>query len=294
MEVGLTLTGSAGADSAWDGLAADTTQTDSLLIGPAADSLAADTTMAIGTPPESALVRPTVVLPPGGGELLPGSTEPFGAGERLTFTVQYGFINAGKAALEVSEVRKYHGRSVYALVARAESNGFIDKFYKVRNRIESLMDRDGRFSWRYYENRREGKYRKQQEILFDQDKREARYPDGATFPLPPGAQDALSSFYYTRYLPLPIGGSVFFDYHASRKSIPLEVKVLRRERIDTPAGKFNCVVIEPILKAGGVFKNKGRLWIWLTDDDRRIPVQMKSKVSIGSVSVILTELQPGA
>jgi hypothetical protein len=87
---------------------------------------------------------------------------------------------------------------------------------------------------------------------------------------------------------------VLFDYHASRKSQPLEVRVLGRDRVSTAGGVFNCVVIEPVLKAGGIFKNKGRLVIWLTDDERRMPVMMKSKVAIGSISVVLTEAKSGA
>ncbi len=165
--------------------------------------------------------------------------------------------------------------------------------YKVRNRIESTWDRDGRFSWRYAENRREGGYRVQEEILFDYPKREALYRNGTRFPIPDRCQDALSAFYYTRTQALPIGGSIVFDYHASRKSLPLEVRILGRDRMKTPAGTFDCVVIEPVLKAGGIFKNKGRLLIWLTADDRRIPVRMRSKVTIGSVDVILQEFAAG-
>ena len=69
--------------------------------------------------------------------------------------------------------------------------------------------------------------------------------------------------------------------------------MLGREQVETPAGTFKCVAIEPILKAGGIFKNKGRLVIWLTDDERRMPVLMKSKVAIGSISVVLQEFQAG-
>jgi len=72
------------------------------------------------------------------------------------------------------------------------------------------------------------------------------------------------------------------------------VRVLGREKVDTPAGKFDCIAIEPMLKAGGIFKNKGRLVIWITDDDRRMPVLMRSKVSIGSISVVLQEFRSGA
>jgi hypothetical protein len=229
-------------------------------------------------------------------EVLPPVAQPFRAGEWLRFTVHYGFINAGSAYLEVPEVREWNGRPVYKLVATAKSNNFIDNVlrYKVRNRIESLWDSTGHFSWRYSESRREGKHHAQSEILFDYGKQEARYQDGKTFPIPPEVQDALSSFYFTRTQALPLGGSVFFDYHASRKSVPLEVKVLGRETVETPAGTFACVVVEPILKAGGIFKNKGRLVIWLTDDERRMPVLMKSKVMIGSISATLVEAKRGA
>ena len=65
-------------------------------------------------------------------------------------------------------------------------------------------------------------------------------------------------------------------------------------RVVTPAGAFDCVAIEPVLKAGGIFKSKGRLVIWLTDDEHRMPVLMKSKVAIGSISVVLQEARNGA
>ena len=248
-----------------------------------------------GQVPDTSEITASVSLPePGQQEVLPAVNEPFREGEFLKFSVKYGGISAGSAYLEVPQIREWNGSQAYTLVARAESNGFVSRFYKVRNRIESVWDKRGRFSWRYSENRREGGHKAKNQIVFDHQRHEARYESGQTFPIPPQVQDALSSFYYTRFQALPIGGSVVFDYHASRKSQPLEVRVLGREKVTTPAGSFNCVVIEPILKAGGIFKNKGRLVIWLTDDDRRIPVMMRSKVAIGSISVVLQEARSGA
>lgn len=227
-------------------------------------------------------------------EVLPAVAMPFRPGESLRFSVQYGFIKAGSAWLEVPEVSTWNGKPVYRLVARAESNGFFDKMYKVRNRIESFWDKDSLFSWRYFEDRHEGHFKANDTLWFDPGIREVRYKNGQTYPIPPHVQDALSAFYYTRFQALPLGGAVTFDYHASRKSAPMEVRVLGRQTVKTPAGKFNCVVIEPLLKAGGIFKNKGRLVIWLTDDDRRMPVLMKSKVLIGSISVVLQEAKTPA
>lgn len=226
-------------------------------------------------------------------ETLAASPHPFRAGESLHFSVQYGFIHAGSAWLEVPEVIDWNGNPSWRLVARAESNSFFDKMYRVRNRIESVWDQRGQFSWRYFEDRHEGHYTANDTIVYDTTARTARYKNGETYPIPAGVQDALSSFYYTRFQALPIGGSVLFDYHASRKSAPMEVRVLGRDQVKTPAGKFNCVMIEPILKAGGIFKNKGRLVIWLTDDERRMPVLMKSKVLIGSISVVLQDVKAG-
>ncbi len=226
-------------------------------------------------------------------DTLPAVARPFKAGESLRFSVQYGFIHAGSAWLEVPEVRDWNGHPSWRLVARAESNSFFDKVYKVRNRIESLWDQESRFSWRYFEDRHEGRYTANDTIVYEPDSLRMRYKNGQSYPVPGPVQDALSSFYLTRFHALPIGGRITFDYHASRKTAPMEVRVLGRERVKTPAGRFNCVVLEPLIKAGGIFKNKGRLVIWLTDDERRMPVLMKSKVKIGSVKVVLQEVKTG-
>ena len=243
---------------------------------------------------DSADIASSVQVPgPGQHELLPAPARALRAGESLRFSVQYGFIHAGSAWLEIPEVRQYQGHEVYLLVARAESNAFFSRLYKVRERIESYWDRHGLYSRRYVEDRREGKFRQQNDIVFDTVRNEAVYSDGRSFPVPARVQDALSAFYYFRTQALPLGGSIVFHYHASRKSQPLQVRVLGRERIETPAGSFSCVAVEPVLKAGGIFKSSGRLVIWVTDDERRMPVLMKSKVAIGSISVVLVEARAG-
>ena len=235
-------------------------------------------------PAPDSVTSSTVVIPP--------PEHPIHAGESLRFSVQWGFIHAGSAWLEVPEIVDWNGVPCWRLVARAESKAFFN-LYPVHNRIESLWDEKSRFSWRYFEDRHEGHYTANDTMVTDTITSTVRYKNGETFPIPRGAQDALSAFYYTRFQPLPVGGSITFDYHASRKSAPLEVRVLGRETIKTRAGRFNCIIIEPILKAGGIFKNNGRLVIWLTDDERRMPVKMKSKVLIGSISVLLQDFKTG-
>jgi hypothetical protein len=93
--------------------------------------------------------------------------------------------------------------------------------------------------------------------------------------------------YYVRTLPLEPGQSISIANHTDGKNYPLIVKVLGRERVKVDAGEFDCIVVEPILRGPGVFQQKGRLTVWLTDDHRRMPVLMKSKVVIGHVAAIL-------
>jgi hypothetical protein len=71
------------------------------------------------------------------------------------------------------------------------------------------------------------------------------------------------------------------------------VRVLRKEEVKVPAGKFNAVVIQPIIKSRGIFSEDGRAEIWLTDDDRRMMVQMKSSLSFGSLNLYLKSYTPG-
>jgi hypothetical protein len=103
--------------------------------------------------------------------------------------------------------------------------------------------------------------------------------------------DVLSAFYYVRTVPLPTGATLSIPTHDNKKSYEMVVKVHKRERVEVPAGKFDCVLVEPMLKSEGVFKSKGSILVWLSDDARRIPVLVKSKIPVGSVSVSLTDLR---
>jgi hypothetical protein len=103
------------------------------------------------------------------------------------------------------------------------------------------------------------------------------------------AVDILSSLYLVRAKALKIGEDVLLDIH-SGKNWPLVVKVLRRETVKVAAGKFDCFVVEPHLRNHGLFVQKGRkLTVWITADERRIPVRMEAEILIGSVSAELKD-----
>ncbi|MEZ5360471.1 MAG: DUF3108 domain-containing protein [Candidatus Zixiibacteriota bacterium] len=216
----------------------------------------------------------------------------FGVGEKLTFDINYGFINAGTATMEVADLIDYNGRPAYQIVTTANSNKFFSSFYPVKDRVESIMDAVGMFSWRFEKELREGKYRANRQYEIDQINHSVVYEQD-TIALEPYVQDALSALYYIRTQPLKVGESVYIDNFTDGKKFALEVKVHRKETIKTEAGKFDCLVVEPLMQSAGVFKHEGKLTVWLTDDRVRMPVLMKSKVLVGSISAELTDYTLG-
>lgn len=224
---------------------------------------------------------------------VPLARVPYGPGERLVFSIDYGPVNAGEGTLEVRSVIDSGGHNCYLVESRASSNRFFSTFYMVRDKVVSHIDTRQLFS-RYFSKRlREGDYRQTLEIRFDQLAGKAHYADGRTFDTLPGIHDVLSAFYYARTLALEPGSTYQVTTHSSRKNYPLEVIVHGRERVRVPAGEFDCLVIEPVILGDGLFQHEGKLTIWLTDDERRMPVLMKTKVKVGSIDASLKEFTAG-
>ena len=216
----------------------------------------------------------------------------FGVGEQLSFDINYGFINAGTATMEVLRLIEYSGRPCYQVVTRANSNSFFSTFYAVDDRVESVIDAIGLFSWRFEKNLREGSYRSDRMYAFNQREHFTVYK-GDTIEVAPWVQDAISVLYYVRSQELKVGASLFVDNFTDGENYPLEVKILKKENITVKAGNFDCIVVEPLTQSVGVFRHEGRLKVWLTDDRLKMPVLMKSKILVGSVSAELTGYKLG-
>jgi hypothetical protein len=213
---------------------------------------------------------------------------PFGEGEKLVFSVQYSLVTAGDATLEVRNLAQIDGRTCYRVLSDARTNKFFSALFKVRDRFESYIDTTELYSLRYEKHIREGRFKRDEKVVFDQDAHTATYDDKVVA-IAPRTQDVLSALYYTRTLPLEVGQAITLANHTDGKNYPLVVKVHRRETVTVDAGTFDCLVVEPILRGPAIFSQKGRLTVWLTDDRYRMPVLMKSKVLIGHVSAVLKE-----
>jgi hypothetical protein len=141
----------------------------------------------------------------------------------------------------------------------------------------------------------EGSHKRDKELTFDHKMGKAYYIDHrngekATIDILPNTYDAYSSFYYLRSLKLEVGKSVFVSMLDNKKLWDVEVQVVKKEKLNTILGEVNTIQVRPIMKSEGIFERKGAIDIWLTDDERRIPVKMKTKIKIGSITATLVKV----
>lgn len=217
----------------------------------------------------------------------------FGVGEYLEYGINYGMISAGWATMSIPEVIECDSKKCYRLISIAHSNDFVSMFYTIRDTVESRIDTQGIFSRYFRKHLREGGYKTDKITIFDQ-KQHLAITGKDTIVTYAFVQDALSSLYYIRTQKLEPGKDIFIDNHTDKKNYPLKVIVYDREKIEVPAGKFNCLVVEPVMRYEGIFKAKGRIKIWLTDDQYKIPVKMQSEVNmLGSISAKLKKFTYG-
>lgn len=218
----------------------------------------------------------------------------FGVGEELTYAVRFGPIRAGTAVLSVVGVEWANGGLCYRLRSTVRSTGVFSKIFHVDDITESWLDARELFSRRYTRNIHEGKYRKIEAVQIDQRRGLAfYYPKGDSVRVEPRAQDVLSVIYLARGLPIDVGEGVIIPGHVGRRNPPVEIRVLKREQVKVPAGRFNCGVVEPLLKEAGLFKQEGRVTLWVSDDADRIPVIVKSRVKVGSITAVLESVKRG-
>ncbi|MBD3168711.1 MAG: DUF3108 domain-containing protein [candidate division Zixibacteria bacterium] len=208
-------------------------------------------------------------------------------GESLKFVIRYGPIRAGTGTMSVKKIVDCGGHDTYHIVTTAQSAAFFSVFFKVDDRVESYIDTEGIYTRRFEKHIREGGYKADKVTNFDQVNHLA-ITGKDTIKTYPFVQDILSAFYYARTQDLEVGKPLFIDNHTDRKNYPLEVKVHRKQRVKTRAGTFNCILLEPVLRSSSIFENKGRLLVWVTDDQYKMPVLMTSKVIIGHIT---TELE---
>ena len=215
------------------------------------------------------------------------SSMPFAPGEKLTFDLTWGGINAGEAVLQVLPSTTLHGTAAHHFEMTARSNPTIDQIFKIRDRLESYTDLKMTHSLLYREKLYEGGYRRNRVITFDWEKNELTTISNDSkprqVPVMPGTFDLLAAFYFLRLQPLPSMKKVECPITDGKINIVGRVDVKGKERIQVGGRAYATIILEPILDDVELFspnENAG-IRMWITADARRIPVRIESRVALG-------------
>ncbi len=228
---------------------------------------------------------------------------PFKVGEEIVLGLGWKSAKAGEAVIGLKEIRTRQGRPAYHAELALSTNRAIDAVFAVRDRIESWVDASALKSLGYTKLTREGTYQKDEFIFLDGRTGIYRYrrmrpdkggkPREDAFQAPLGAQDALSALYNLRAQSLEVGHSVDFKVIDGDEIRAVRVAVRARETVSTPAGTFPCLKLEPLFKTADGWRAhpKAQIYMWISDDARRLPVKIAGTLPFGEVGAELERYQ---
>ncbi|WP_214072066.1 DUF3108 domain-containing protein [Mucilaginibacter sp. dw_454] len=225
-----------------------------------------------------------------GQELKDVNEAVFKAGEELTYKFKYGIFTGAEGHLKVEDGEAIDGHATYHIIADGNTAGSFDFFYKVRNRYESIVDQKTLLPYLYTETRKEGSWKHTDKVKYDQAGNKIIANKG-TFATKGKTFDFVSAYYFARGLDISkikIGDKFELPYFLDDGVYTLSITYAGKEIVSSAIGKFNCLKFNPTIIAGRIFKKDSKLYLWITDDNNRIPVKANVGLIIGSVTMDLT------
>jgi hypothetical protein len=246
-------------------------------------------TLAAGTSAVAGLILALAAAPVAAQ---PQTKVPWAAGEYLEYTVRLAGFRAGTGIMQVTGIDTIRGRNAWRLHFNIKGSAPLG-MYHVDDTYDSWMDVESLNSLRFEQNLYEGgkhKIRKYDifpsHSMFRQEGKEERksVPD----PL-----DDASFFFFVRTLPLEVGKEYVFANYFDPNANPVVIKVVRRDTIDLPAGRFPAIVLQPTIKTNGLFSENGHAEIWLSDDEHRILLRMDTHFAFITLGLQLRKVTYG-
>jgi len=241
---------------------------------------------------------------------------PFTIGERLVYNVEWNppwylfflpAMDAGEAELNLAGETVHEGRRALKIVFQARSSGTLAKLagVKVDDHFEFITDPETFCTYEVNKKLREGRRKRDIGVVYDKPRRRLHFREvdvGVNPPklkrdeyikdIPECVRDLFSALYNARLRELSLGSSHRSVVGDNDHVKEIEAQVEKREIVETPKGKYEAWRLNTIALLGGLFKNGGEFKIWLSADERKLPVQFEAKVSLGKVSGKLKELEP--
>lgn len=214
---------------------------------------------------------------------------PFQVGERMVFAIKAFGVTAGHATLEIKEIMDLDGHEVYHIVVTAQTTPFFSRFYRINDKLETYLDTKEFYPYKYEAHLEEGKYRKDEVIIYDQEKHIA-YRKGKEIKIPPRVQDSVSVYYYLRTLNLKTGEVFKVPINCGRHNYLLTLKVKGEERIHTKDGHHQAFILVPqSLTHEGETKRKGQATAYLSTTEKVLLLVKVSRAGIFSARAVLIE-----
>ena len=228
----------------------------------------------------------------------------------LLHAPQAGFIFPGKQTLSYAVDWRVFPAGVVAFHQEADGNmervsvtadtlGAVNLLFRVSDRFQSSFNRETGCSEGFSKQIIEGRRQVNSDLKFNYPQSKAIYTEknlisgirkNLQIAIPPCVTDSLSAIFYAASQPMTVGDSFRFPLGDAMRTVPVTMKVEGREEIKTPAGSFQALRVEPTADAG-VVKNRGNIWIWYTDDERHLPVQMRARLFWGTITFRLTTIE---
>jgi hypothetical protein len=229
---------------------------------------------------------------------------PFKSGETLVYEVNFSKLifsgTIGELKLSVSDRSDLAKPGALELKAEAVSKGFFPSLFgiKVKDRYNSLVDTSDfglRATTKLLD---EGKVHREQKSVIDREAGRITYTDRDLAnekirpkvkekASPSWVQDLLSAIYFVRTQALNNGDVVQIPVSDGGEVYNIDVVVVKREEIRTDAGKFKAIQLNPKVFDGRYIRRSGEMLVWVTDDQSRVPVHSRIKVSGTTITVDL-------
>ena len=214
---------------------------------------------------------------------------PFAVGEKLSYSAKLGMLTLGSATLEVISLDTIRGVESFRLRFRLKGK---NAFYSLEDVLESWVGTSDLISRRFVQD------------FVENDKPKHRlyeiYPDSGffrqhgrdtTFATPAQPLDDAGFFYFVRVTPLEVGRRYSYARYFRKEKNPVTIEVLKREKLELPDGSdVRCLVLHPVIDTKGLFSKRSETRIWLTDDARRLPVQVRTKFPFGTITLRLKDM----
>jgi hypothetical protein len=231
--------------------------------------------------------------------LLPAPQEralPFQPGERLTYDVTWSIFTAGKVTATLASEGQ-ESKDNFTVTTSAQSQGFVSLLFNVQNEFHSSFNPRTLCSERISKKINEGRRHKETEVAFDSQRKRAilderdltkphEPPKHVENEIPNCVEDVVTAFYYSRSQDLQIAKSLHMAVNDGSKTYDVTLEVQARETIQTPLGKRLAIRVEPKVFSG-LFKRKGRMLVWFSDDEQHLPLRIKFMIAAGPITATL-------